>query len=98
MRRLALAVATGLVFAAGVACAQEHPDMEAAKKDLESAKAHLQAAAHDYGGHRRQAVGDIDRALREIREAIQVSRGRVPELGQERKARKKPEPSEADGD
>jgi len=40
----------------------------------------------------------IDQALREIREAIQVSRGRVPELGQERKARKKPEPSEADGD
>ena len=39
MRRLALVVATGLVFAAGVACAQEHPDMEAAKKDLESAKA-----------------------------------------------------------
>src|SRR5438094_9472374 len=70
MRRLALVVATGLVFAAGVACAQEHPDMEAAKKDLESAKAHLQAAAHDYGGHRRQAVGDIDRALGQIKEGL----------------------------
>jgi len=70
MRRLALVVATGLVFAAGVARAEEHPDMEAAKKDLESAKAHLQAAAHDYGGHRRQAVGDIDRALGQIKEGL----------------------------
>src|SRR5207249_1795209 len=50
-------------------------------------------------GHRHAAIEHIDRALREIREAIQVARGRVPELGQERKAtKKKPEPSEADGD
>src|SRR6266404_3304403 len=70
MRRLASAVATGLVFAAGVACAQEHPEMEAARKDLESAKAHLQAAAKDYGGHRKQAVGDIDRALGQIKEGL----------------------------
>src|SRR5438552_16921051 len=70
MRRLALVVATGLVFAAGVARAQEHPDMEAAKKDLESAKAHLQAAAHDYAGHRKQAIGDIDRALGQIKQGL----------------------------
>src|SRR5438552_14503827 len=70
MRRLALAVATGLVFAEDVACAQEHPDMEAAKKDLESAKAHLQAAAKDYGGHRKQAIGDVDRALGQIKEGL----------------------------
>src|SRR2546426_12188232 len=70
MRRLALVVATGLVLAAGVARAQEHPEMEAARKDLESAKAHLQAAAKDYGGHRKQAVGDIDRALGQIKEGL----------------------------
>src|SRR5437763_15930289 len=70
MRRLALVVATGLVFAAGVARAQEHPEMEAARKDLESAKSHLQAAAKDYGGHRKQAVGDIDRALGQIKEGL----------------------------
>src|SRR5438445_9731689 len=70
MRRLALVVATGLVFATGVARAQEHPDMEAAKKDLESAKAHLQAAAKDYGGHRKQAAGDIDRARGQNKEGL----------------------------
>src|SRR5437667_9692731 len=45
LRRLALVVATGPVFAAGVACAQDHPDLEAAKTDLASGKAHLPAAA-----------------------------------------------------
>src|SRR5207244_11841946 len=41
MRRLAVAVATGLVLEAGVACAREEADMEAAKKDLEQAEAHV---------------------------------------------------------
>src|SRR3989442_2001481 len=41
MRRLALVVATGLVFAAGVAPAQEHPHTEAPRKELECAKTHL---------------------------------------------------------
>src|SRR5438093_8730743 len=67
MRRLALVVATGLVLAVGVVRAQEHPQMEEAKKDLQAAKTALQAATHDYGGHRKQASGDIDRALGHIR-------------------------------
>src|SRR5438034_5616293 len=70
MRRLALVVATGLVFAVGVARAQEHPQMEEAKKDLQAAKTALQAATHDYGGHRKQAIGDIDRALGQIRAGL----------------------------
>src|SRR2546428_13700170 len=70
MRRLALVVATGLVFAVGVARAQEHPQMEEAKKDLQAAKTALQAADHDYGGHRKQAIGDIDRALGQIRAGL----------------------------
>src|SRR5438093_5402029 len=67
MRRLALVVATGLVFAVGVARAQEHPQMEEAKKDLQAAKTALDAESHDNGGHRKQASGDIDRALGHIR-------------------------------
>src|SRR5437867_9572582 len=63
MKGLATAVAAGLIFAAGGVLAQEHPQMEAAKADLEKAKSELQAAGHDYAGHRKQAIGDIDRAL-----------------------------------
>src|SRR5207247_10794572 len=67
MRRLALVVATGLVVAVGVARAQEQPQMEEAKKDLQAAKTALQAATHDYGGHRQQAIRDLDRALGGLR-------------------------------
>ncbi len=70
MRRLALVVATGLVFAVGVARAQEHPQMEEAKKDLQAAKTALQAADHDYGGHRKQAIEAIDRALGHINQGL----------------------------
>src|SRR5438034_6987766 len=70
MRRLALVVATGLVFAVGVARAQEHPQMEEAKKDLQAAKTSLQAADHDYGGHRKQAIEAIDRALGHINQGL----------------------------
>ena len=70
MRRLALVVATGLVFAVGVARAQEHPQMEEAKKDLQAAKTALQAADHDYGGHRKQAIESIDRALGHINQGL----------------------------
>ena len=82
----------------GTARAGGDHEMLAAEQELKIARDHLQAADPAYEGHRHAAIEHVDQALREIREAIQVSRGRVPELGQERKARKKPEPSEADGD
>src|SRR5438552_1648555 len=85
--------------AVGTARAGGDHEMLAAEQEFKIARDHLQAAEPSYEGHRHAAIEHIDRALQEIREAIQVSRGRVPELGQERKApKKKPEPSEADGD
>ena len=72
--------------------------MLAAEEELKIAGDHLQAADPAYEGHRRAAIDHIDRALREIRAAIRVSRGRVPELGPERRAKKKPEPAEVEGD
>src|SRR6266404_4953862 len=70
MRGLALVVATGLVLAVGVARAQGHPQMEEAKKDLQAAKTSLQAADHDYGGHRKQAIEAIDRALGHVNQGL----------------------------
>jgi|SRR6478672_8439002 septation ring formation regulator EzrA len=57
---------------AGSLRAEEHPDMIAAQHDLESAKSHLQAAAHDYGGRRKQAIADIDHALAQIKQGLAV--------------------------
>src|SRR2546427_10485353 len=48
MRRLALVVATGLVFAAGVGRAQEQPEMVDVRKGFESANEPLQAAPQSY--------------------------------------------------
>jgi hypothetical protein len=97
MPRAPLAAAV-LLLAVGTARAGGDHEMLAAEQELKIARDHLQATDPAYEGHRRAAMDHIDRALREIRKAIQVSRGRVPELGQERKAKKKPEPSEDDGD
>src|SRR5437762_3766416 len=98
MPRAPLAAAV-VHLAVGTAGAGGDHEMLAAEQELKTARAHLQAADPAYEGHRHAAIEHIGRALREIREAIQVARGRVPELGQERKAtKKKPEPSEADGD
>ena len=91
--------AAALLLAVGTARAGGEHEMLAAEQELKIARDHLQTADPAYEGHRRAAMDHIDQALREIREAIQVSRGHVPELGQERKApKKKPEPSEADSD
>ncbi|HUE31038.1 MAG TPA: hypothetical protein VMR79_09175 [Verrucomicrobiae bacterium] len=98
MTRAPLAAAV-LLLAFGTSRAGGDHEMLAAEQELKIARDHLQAADPAYEGHRRAAMDHIDRALREIREAIQVSRGRVPELGQERKpTKKKAEPSEDDGD
>lgn len=46
--------------------AEPHPEIAAAIRSLENAKAHLMAAAHDYHGHRRDAVAAIDGALHQL--------------------------------
>lgn len=60
----------GLALSVGIVRAEEHPEMTAAQHDLESAKAHLKAGAHDFGGHRLQAIADVDRALGQIKQAL----------------------------
>ncbi len=87
-----------LLLAAGTARGGGDHEMLAAQQELKIAKDHLQAADPEYEGHRRAAMGHIDRALEEIREAIKVSKGRVPEFGPERTPKKKAEPSGGDDD
>jgi hypothetical protein len=47
--------------------AGRHPNIEAAIGALHSAKADLEHAAHDFGGHRVDAIRAIDEAEKQLR-------------------------------
>ena len=53
----------------GYAFAQQ-PHMDAALHLLQSARAELQQAAADKGGHRVQAIGLVDQAIAQVREGM----------------------------
>jgi len=63
------------LLAARAVRADEHPDMVAAQQALESARQHLQAAAHEYGGHRKKAVEHVNQALEQIRLGVAAAGG-----------------------
>jgi len=48
-----------------------HPEIERALGALHDAKEHLQHAAHDFGGHRGDAIQAIDEADRQLRICLQ---------------------------
>jgi len=65
--RSAPAPAPVVTLAPVVVTAHEpHPEIQAAIRSLEHAKDHLNHAAHDFGGHRVEAIGAIDAALRQL--------------------------------
>ena len=70
-RGLALASAflAGILVSAGVAWAAQ-PNMENALRDLQSARASLQAASANKGGHRDRAIRLVDSAIQEVRAGI----------------------------
>jgi hypothetical protein len=47
--------------------AGNHPEIQDALAALEKAKAHLQQANHDFGGHRDNAISAINGAEKELR-------------------------------
>jgi hypothetical protein len=54
--------------------AEPHPEIWAAIHSLERAKNHLQHAAHDFGGHRVEAIAAIDAALRQLHICLDYDR------------------------
>jgi hypothetical protein len=66
----------GILALAVTVRAQDDPEMNAAENDLKSAKSHLQAAPHDYAGHRKQAVEAVDHALNHVREGLAANQGK----------------------
>lgn len=47
-----------------------HSHMRAALEQLRAAKGSLEAAAHDFGGHRAKALEDTKKAITEVEEGI----------------------------
>jgi hypothetical protein len=50
---------------------ERHPEIQAALSALQNAKAHLQSAAHDFQGHRVEAVRAVDEAIRQLQICMQ---------------------------
>jgi hypothetical protein len=51
---------------APAAAPEPHPEIRAAMQSLRHAKDHLEHAAHDFGGHRVDAIAAIDRAQEQL--------------------------------
>lgn len=53
---------------------EHHPHIRSAINELEEAKRDLQSAAHDFGGHRVEAIKACDEAIRQLRLALQYDK------------------------
>ena len=55
-----------LAMSVGAPAEGRHPEIHAAIESLRNAKAHLNEAAHDYNGHRVDAIKAIDVAIQQL--------------------------------
>jgi len=68
---LALILALGAGFFAGrISAAERQPQMRAALVSLKEAKAHLEKATDDKGGHRVAALSHVKKAIAEVEAGI----------------------------
>jgi len=54
--------------------AEPHPQIREAIASLRRAKDHLEHAAHDFGGHRVEAIRATDEAIRQLEECLKYDR------------------------
>ena len=52
----------------------EHPHIRAAIGELREAREELRTAAHDFCGHRKEAIEATDAALRQLQKALECAR------------------------
>ena len=71
MRTLALAALLTMAQA-GAPLAADHAEMRSALREVETARRHLEAAKHDYRGHRTTAVEELRQAEEQIRKGIEA--------------------------
>ncbi|HEV2446969.1 MAG TPA: hypothetical protein VGS58_13655 [Candidatus Sulfopaludibacter sp.] len=53
---------------------ERHPHIRAAVNELQSAKEELRTAAHDFCGHRVEAMEKVDQAVNQLRAALACDR------------------------
>jgi hypothetical protein len=54
--------------------AEHHPHIRAAIHELREAKHELETAAHDFGGHRKEAIEAVDNAIKQLQEALEYDK------------------------
>jgi hypothetical protein len=67
MKMLLLAAGLAGTMAFTPATLEPHPHIHGAVVELEAARLELKNAAHDFGGHRVEAMKAIDAAIRQLR-------------------------------
>ena len=53
---------------------ERHPHIRGAIRELQEAKKELQTAAHDFGGHRADALRSVDEAIHQLQLALQYDK------------------------
>ena len=66
--------ATPQPAAAPAALPEPHPEIRAAIASLRRAKEHLEHAAHDFGGHRVEAIKATDEAIRQLQDCLKFDK------------------------
>jgi hypothetical protein len=69
---LGLGIAGSLAFTPAVL--EPHPHITSAIVELQQARRELQTAAHDFGGHRVDAIRAVDNAIKQLKIAQQFDR------------------------
>ena len=59
---------------AAPAAGERHPQIRAAMRALQNAKEHLEHGAHDFGGHRVEAIKAIDEAHHQLELCLQYDK------------------------
>src|ERR1017187_8199352 len=66
--------ATAQPNAAPAATPEPHPEIREALASLRRAKDHLEHAAHDFGGHRVEAIKATDEAIRQLQDCLKFDK------------------------
>jgi len=70
----AVPAATPQPAAAPAATPEPHPEIREAIESLRRARMHLDHAAHDFGGHRVEAIKAIDESLHQLQECLKYDK------------------------
>ena len=74
MKMLLLAASLTGTMAFTPAALEPHPHISSAIVELEAARNELKTAAHDFGGHRVEAVEAVDNAIKQLQLAMQYDK------------------------